>query len=142
MEISQANENDLDAIVKVNRLFHLDIPDFKWDTPEWVSEKIKGWNYYTIKEEGNVYGAMCLIPKLRSHLIETIAVDEDHQKEGIGTSLVEFAKDYAKQQGKINITVESFLDYNLAGFYESVGFKKISEGEYRGMQYCKFAMEV
>ena len=142
MEISQANENDLDAIVKVNRLFHLDIPDFKWDTPEWVSEKIKGWNYYTIKEEGNVYGAMCLIPKLRSHLIETIAVDEDHQKEGIGTSLVEFAKDYAKQQGKINITVESFLDYNLAGFYESVGFKKIGQGEYRDMPYYKFAMEV
>jgi hypothetical protein len=60
MEIMIANKFDLERIVELNKLFHLDFPRFIWDTEEYVSEEIKRGNYFILKNHGETVAAMCL----------------------------------------------------------------------------------
>lgn len=140
MQITKANINDLEAIVALNKLFHLDFPEFKWDTPEWVRKEIEDNNYYVARDK-SVVASLCLKMKDKEAHIETIAVQQGMQGNGLGRELIEFAKVQSKQEGKSKLSVESFCDYGLVKFYEKCGFTKSPKlGNYKGHPYYTFSI--
>jgi len=141
--VEPAREEDAAEIADLNTLFHLDIPDFKWDNESWVREQIEQGNYFVLKEDGTLTGAVNLQTQEDSLSIETIAVRKDLQGRGTGRKLIDFAKDQAQQKGKPKLTVESFTDYGLESFYQKVGFGKDDPylGDYQGKPYYRFIMD-
>lgn len=140
MEIVPASIGDLEDIVALNSLFHLDIPNFRWDTPKWIWEEILSGNYFVGVEGGDVIAATCLKDSEESISIETIAVDSANQRKGIGREIIRFVEIYAADRGKKTVRVGSFKEYGLQKFYESCGFKLDGTGEYEGHEYNSFSM--
>lgn len=141
MQIQKANKEDLEKIITLNKLFHLDILGFKWDKPEWIETELT--NYFIIKEDNQIYGAICLLLTEKECCVETIAVKENNQRSGIGRQLINFAKAYAKNKGKSKLKVESFCEYNADKFYENCGFVKEQEiGYYQSRPYHKFLINL
>src|SRR3972149_10636552 len=142
--VEPAREEDAAEIMNLNTLFHLDIPDFKWDNESWVREQIEQGNYFVLKEDGILTGAIDLQTREDSLSIETIAVRKELQGRGTGRKMIDFAKDQARQNGKPKLTVESFTDYGLESFYKKVGFGKDDPylGDYQGKPYYRFIMDV
>ena len=143
MTILEADQSHLEQIVSLNRLFHLDIPGFKWDTSEWIEQEIDDQNYFILKKNGLVSGAICLKLYEEGADIETIAVLKDKQKSGIGRKLIEFAKEYSLKKGKSELRVDTFCEYRLEEFYEKCGFTKSPEtGSYCGKPSYSFAINL
>lgn len=143
MYVVKADIKDLGIIIHLNRLFHLDFPWFKWDSPQWIREELENGNYYIIRDNGNLVAAMCLKMLENEGYIEAIAVQQKKQGSGFGRKLIEFAKSVSRKEGKSKLSVESFCDYKLEGFYEKCGFIKDHElGEYEGHPYYCFSMNL
>jgi len=142
MQIIPASIGDLEDIVQLNNLFHLEIHNFRWDTPKWIFEEITKGNYFIGIENGEVIAATCLLDSEEFISIETIAVNSSRQKEGIGRAIIRFAEIYAADRGKKEIRVDSFQEYNLQKFYEASGFKLGSTNEYEGHKYDCFSIKI
>jgi len=143
MKVIKANHNHIDDIVNLNKLFHIDLQEFRWDTSEWVAEEIQKDNYFIIKDDKRIYGAMCIELLEGKGCIEAVAVRGDQQKTGVGRQLIEFAKTYVKKRGGHKLIVESFGDYHVDAFYEKCGFTKEKEaGYYENKPYYKFFMNL
>lgn len=139
MEITNAKSENLQAILELNRQFHLDIANFKWDTPEWINQEIKIGNYIVLKEQENVLGAMCLESRDDGVHIETIAIKNELHRKGLGKRLIDYAVDRTKKEGQRKLMVESFLDYGLEGFYIKSGFLKSAIPRvYSGKKYNQY----
>lgn len=143
MKITKANKNDLGDIVTLNKLFHLDVPDFRWDTQKWVLEEIEQQNYFVLRENDNVVGAICIKFEGSIAYIETIAIKTDKHRSGLGKKLIQFAKEYSISKEKKELKVESFEDYGLKDFYKRVGFRLEKGREYfHGKPYMVFSMKL
>lgn len=143
MKIIKANKTDLESIVNLNKQFHLDFPWFKWDTIEWVEETIDNGDYYVMKDNDVVIGSICLKTLYNVCDVETIAVQKDKHKSGVGRELIEFAIEFAKKEGKNKLNVGSFCEYGTKGFYEKCGFITESKlSKYRRHPYYRFSMDI
>jgi len=138
--VQSARREDLEGIVELNRLFHLDMPDFIWDTPAYVAKHLD--EYHVLRDaSGRLAGAMCLLLEGDACVIETLAVRS--QGRGIGSALVDFARAYAREHCARELTVESFCELGVSGFYERCGFTKDTElGIYGEKPYDRFSMNV
>lgn len=139
MQIRRANIADMERILELNKLFHIDMPNFRWDTPEWIMKRIEDREYFTGFNISGVTSAMSLHADNLKAEIEAIAIRKELQKHGIGKELVAFAKGYARSLKLKSLEVSSFAEYNLDGFYISCGLKKIGEGTYEGHKYNIFS---
>jgi N-acetylglutamate synthase-like GNAT family acetyltransferase len=127
MLIKKATLNDLDNIVSLNKLFHIDMPNFYWDTKEWVQKEID--NFYVFKIDNQLIGAISLLIDNSEVYIETIAVDRKYQSKGYGKALIKFAKNFTKKNNLNILWVNSFESYNLKKFYLSCGFNMFDTDE-------------
>lgn len=142
-KIIKAKEENLDDIALLNKQFKLNIPDFYWDSEKWISSEIKKGNYYILVDNGEILGAINLRKYKKEHHISTIAVKKDMHRKNLGKKLIEFAKESTIKEKVHLLTVNSFVDYNLEGFYTKCGFYKESElGEYERHLYSKFFMRI
>lgn len=142
-QITIANKEDVNDILRLNSQFHLDIRDFEWDQPDWIKEKINKGHYFVLKQENQVLGAIDIENINKEELyIETIAIDPDHHGSGLGKKLISFAKNKAQEMGCKKITVESFQDYKLLDFYKKVGFQLDDPpiGYHNGQPFHRFIM--
>jgi N-acetylglutamate synthase-like GNAT family acetyltransferase len=121
--IELADIQDLGSIERINKQLRLDVPDFKWDQKEWISEEIKNSNFFVLRQDGLVCGAICLIPKEKHLTIETIAVDKEKQRIGFGRKLIEFAFKNARKGNMTKVGVGSFIYYGAKDFYLKCGFR-------------------
>ena len=143
MEITNAKSENLEEIVELNKQFHLNIANFKWDTHEWINSEIMMGNYFILREADKVLGAICLESKDDGVHIETIAVKNELHRKGLGKKLISYAVDRAKKEGQRKLMVESFLDYGLEGFYTKSGFlKSVLPRAYSGKKYNQYFMFV
>jgi GNAT superfamily N-acetyltransferase len=142
MEILRAIPNDADRIVELNRLFHIDIPNFKWDTPEWVLEETYKKSYFKGMEGDKLVSAMCLKTLKDRLCIEAIAVERLLHGKGIGKAMVNFAKNYAIEKDIRFLCVDSFQKYGLEKFYSSCGFRIVGTEIYEGHKYNQFSMQI
>jgi ribosomal protein S18 acetylase RimI-like enzyme len=143
MEITNATSQNLEDIVRLNKQFHLDIPNFKWDTPMWINEELQKGNYFILGEKEQVFGAICLESRDDGVHIETIAVRSELHRKGLGKKMICYAIDRTKKEGQRKLIVESFLDYGLEGFYLKSGFlKSVLPRVYSGKKYNQYFMFV
>ncbi len=141
MKIQQATQADLKNIVSLNKLFHLNIPGFRWDTEPWISDEIEQGNFHILKHQKSAYGAVCLHLATEAY-IETIAVDKEKQGQGHGKKLIDFCAEEAMKHGKHKLVVESFCEYKLEDFYTKCGFELESiKGNLNDHPYNVFSKE-
>lgn len=148
MQIVKATQADAKFIVALNRQFHLDIPNFRWDTETWITDQIDKGTLHLLKEGKSAYGAVCIqtaldnLPPTDAY-IETIATREDLHGKGYGRELINQAALIARDEGKQRLIVESFAKYGLKDFYTKCGFQLEPEQcNFYGYPYNIFTMEI
>ncbi len=142
-KITKARKEDAEEIALLNKQFHLNIPDFRWDSEKWISSEIEKGNYYILLENTQILGAMNLEKYKKEYVVSTIAIKEDQHGKNLGRKLIDFAKENAIKENIHLLTVDSFVDYNLEGFYTKCGFIKRKElGNYKGHPYFRFFMKL
>lgn len=114
---------DIDAIMVIERL-SFKIP---WSREAFVSELTinEFAKYIVAKIEGNIVGYAGVWKVLDEGHITNIAVHPDFRGNKIGTDMVEFLIDYAKEVGINKLTLEVRMSNLYAQkLYEKFGFEK------------------
>lgn len=142
-KITKARKEDAEEIALLNKQFHLDIPNFYWDSEKWISSEIEKGNFYILLENTQILGAIDIEKDKKEYSISTIAVKENMHDKNLGKKLIEFARKKAIKEKIYLLTVDSFVDYNLENFYTKCGFTKNNKlGNYKGHKYFKFFMKL
>jgi GNAT superfamily N-acetyltransferase len=140
MIIRKAELKDKKDILEIANLLYLDIPNFVWNTDEFVDRQIKNGEYFLAEEE-KIVGIISLRQRKNKIHIETLATTDDHQSGGIGTQLIRFAKEFAKEKGFGILRVYSFYEYKTVDFYLKQGFSLLRKpGIYNNHEYYRFEM--
>ncbi len=143
MEIVKASEKDIDVILALNQLLHVEASEFKGNMHDFVKQEVDKGNYFVVKDKGNVVAAACISPRDEGVYLETLSISEAYQKKGIGSELIEHAKKVTKDHGCDKLLVDTYRQYSADGFYTKCGFKKIpTMAKYKGKPYQKFLMKV
>jgi N-acetylglutamate synthase-like GNAT family acetyltransferase len=143
MKIIKAGPEHIEDILQLNSLLHLDIPNFHWDTKEYISAAIQ--NYYIMEEDKKILGAINIrLNKPEKYIaIETLTVSPDAQRKGVGRQLIEFTKEYAKSQNIHKLNVESFCEYDADDFYKKCGFTEDEDfGFFNCHPYYIYSMNI
>ncbi len=75
--------------------------------------------------------------------IETLAKAKDIQSSGVGKRLVEFAKQFARENNFKILRTTSFYEYRVKDFYIKNGFRLLPEpGEYSGHKFYRLEVEI
>ncbi len=122
MEIYKANPEDAQKISEIVQILYLDIPDFVWTSIEFIKKQIERGEYYIAGENGKAVGAMSLRERNGMLYIETLAVVKDIQSKGVGSKLVEFTKQFARENNFKILRTTSFYEYGVKDFYINQGF--------------------
>jgi GNAT superfamily N-acetyltransferase len=139
MEIVKASEQDIDVILSLNQLLHVEASEFKGNTYEFVKQEVADGNYFVVKDRGKVVAAACIAPRDEGVYLETLSVSETYQGKGIGSALIEHAKKVTKELGSDKLIVDTYRQYSADGFYAKCGFKQIpTMAEYKGKPYSRF----
>jgi GNAT superfamily N-acetyltransferase len=143
MEIVKASARDIDVILALNQLLHVEASEFKGNTYDFVEQEVANGNYYVVKDRGKVVAAACISPRDEGVYLETISVSEEYQKRGIGSELIEHAKKVTEDHGFDKLLVDTYRQYSADVFYTKCGFKKIpTMAKYKGKPYQKFLMKL
>lgn len=142
MEIRQANLKDIGNIKEIADSLYLDIPNFVWNTEDFIKKQVEKGEYYVFEDPtagGNrVLGIMSLRDRNGMMYIETLAVAKDIQSRGIGSKLVGFAKEFALKKGFNILRTTSFYEYGVKDFWLKQGFLLLDEpGEYSGHKFYR-----
>ncbi len=144
IRIRKAKLSDLYQINNIGHNVLLDIPGFVWGQPSWNEEKIKAGWYWVATENNLVVGVICL--EFRNDGIAVghmLSVAETHQRLGIGTKLLVFAKRLAKKKNMQQIQGCSFLEYDATDFYLKSGANKTSRQQsFQGHKYNCFYLDL
>ncbi len=141
--ITTAGLSDVNQIAVLNRQFHLDMPFFPWDTPEWIEQEIRAGHYYVIRDESGIAGALCLHTNSQSGVgeIEAMAICANLHGQGIGRQLVEHAVLLCRTLKLRALTVGSFCQYGVRPFYEKCGFSCAADlRQFQGHSYFAFSL--
>ena len=143
MGITQAQDEHVQDIVRLNNQIHVDTPLFQGSSLHWVKEQVKNGNYYVMQENKGVYGALCLLERDGQFHLETIAIEKNRQGKGLGKQFMDFAKTKAKANGFVSLYVDTYCEYNVDHFYEGCGFRKIPTfARFRGKPYHRFTADL
>lgn len=143
MLIRQAELKDRQEILNIVHGLYLDIPRFVWNTEDFVTKQIENKEYFVVEHEGVLAGVVSLRRRSSKVSIETLAVRKDLQFKGFGTKLIEFAKQFTKEQGFTILHAYSFKEYGIGDFYIKKGFKVMGDvGYYQNHTYDCFEMEL
>lgn len=143
LRILKAKEENLKDITILNRQFHIGLPNFYWDDESWIIKEIEKGNYFVLTENNVLIGALGIEKSEKEYSISTIAVKKDMHGKKLGKKLIDYAKGLAIKNNIPLLTVESFCEYKLEGFYTKCGFtleKKL--GKYKSHNYYKFYMKL
>lgn len=144
MSIRPAEIKDKKAILDIIGLLHLDIPNFIWSSEEFIAKQIERGEYFLVEEQSTVAGIISLRRRRNKMNIETLAVRKDFQGKGVGSKLIEFAKQFTKDNGFKILHAYSFIEYEAVDFYLKRGFKKLNTHGYyyNGHKYDCFEIRL
>ena len=146
MKVRRAENKDiekiLDLLIQVDMVHHNGRPDiFKGPVTKYDAEQlediIKDDNrpvFVCVDDNDLVLGhAFCMHQQIQDHklltdiktlYIDDICVDEAARGKGVGRMLYEYVKEYAKEKGFYNITLNVWeCNPTAIKFYESMGLK-------------------
>lgn len=143
MNIRKAVLGDTKVIKKIADLLYLDIPGFDWNKEDFIEGQIRKGEYYIAEEGEKAVGAMSLRERNGRLYIETLVVSKDIQSKGVGSMLVDFAKQFARENGFKILRTTSFYEYGVKDFYLKHGFRLLPEpGEYGGHKFYRFQFDL
>lgn len=149
MNIRQATLEDLKPIKETADLLYIEMPDFVWNTEEFIKDQIERGEYYValsseaLAKEEQIVGIVSLRERNRMLYIETLAVSKNTQSKGVGSKLVEFAKDFAGKNNFKTMRTTSFYEYGVKDYWLKQGFRLLDEpGEYAGHKFYRFETEL
>ena len=146
MIVRKACENDipgiLDLLVQVDMVHHAGRPDlFKGPATKYNAEELAGIIaddstpvFVCISGDGRVAGhAFCIhkqvkddsvLTDIRTLYVDDICVDENMRRQHIGEALFAHVKEYAREEGFYNITLNVWTcNPGAMKFYESLGMQ-------------------
>lgn len=143
MNIRKAKLEDIPAIAEIAKVLHLDIPDFVWTSDDYIKKQVGRGEYYVGEEKGNAVGVISLRERNGMLYIETLAVAKNIQSSGIGSKLVEFAKQFARENNFKIMRTTSFYEYGVKDFWKKQGFRILDEpGEYSGHKFYRLEFKL
>jgi GNAT superfamily N-acetyltransferase len=86
-------------------------------SPEWIREQIKQFSVFCIKEDRKLAGTILL----EGELARMLYVRNDRLRKGIGTKLMDFIENYARQENRTKIKV--YVTVSASEFYKRLGYK-------------------
>lgn len=142
MQIRKAILKDVEAIKQIADLLYIEMPDFVWNQEDFIKKQIERGEYYVL-EKDKVLGILSLREKQGMMYIETLAVAKDLQAKGIGSKLIEFAKDFGRKNNFKILRTTSFYEYGVKDFYIKNGFRLLPEsGKYSGHKFHRLEIDV
>jgi N-acetylglutamate synthase-like GNAT family acetyltransferase len=142
MNIKKAELKDKKNILEILNLLYIKMPNFVWDKEEFVEKQINNGEYYIAQENENVVGVISFRNRNNKMHIETLAVAKGHQSNGVGSKLINFAKEYTEKNNLKILCAYAFYQYNTADFYLKNGFILLKKyGKYEGNKYYCFEMK-
>lgn len=139
VNLRKAEIEDKKDILEIIDLLHLDIPEFIWGDGEFIEKQIQNGEYFLAEIAGSVAGIISFKKKEDKMYIETLAVAEKYRLQGVGTRLIEFAKNFTKKSGFDVLCACSFYEYDAEGFYLKQGFSLLKKsGKYNNHKYHRF----
>lgn len=143
MNIRHATLEDLKTIKETAGLLYIEMPDFVWNTEEFIKGQIERGEYYVAEDEGKVVGIVSLRERNGMMYIETLAVAKTVQSSGIGSKLVEFAKEFSRKNNFKIMRTTSFYEYGIKDYWVKQGFRLLDEpGEYSGHEFYRFELNL
>lgn len=143
MHIREATLKDQERIRELTNLLYLEVPEFVWNTDEFIEKQITRGEYFIAEKEGTLAGIISFRVREGVMYIETLAVVKEFRSNNIGTELIEFAKEYTKQKGLNALRACAFYEYGNEGFYRKQGFLLLEKsGNYKGRKFHRFEMSV
>lgn len=143
MIIRRASKTDIEAIIKllcqVLDIHNKGRPDiFKANSRKYNDNELKEIIFneakpiFVAEEDGEVFGyCFCVITEMKndnilkdikSLYIDDLCVDEKARGKGVGKSLYEYVREYAKKEGCYNITLNVWeCNASAKAFYEKMG---------------------
>lgn len=143
MEVRRAEEKDIntikDLLKQVNNVHHRGRPDlFKRDCRKYTDEELKvlikddSRPIFTADDGSKVLGyAFCIITEhkndsnltdIKTLYIDDLCVDENVRGKHVGKTIYEYVRNYAKNIGCYNITLNVWsCNETAAKFYENCG---------------------
>jgi aminoglycoside 6'-N-acetyltransferase I len=119
------------------------VPGFVWNQDDFVTKQITNKEYFVLEQDGAVVAIMSLKKRKNKVSIDTLAVKKEFQGKGLGSQLVEFAKQYAKDNGFKSLHAYSFAEYNAVNFYLKQSFEYFDRTrEYNGHRYDCFKINL
>lgn len=146
MKIRRAQEKDMEdldrLLFQVNMVHHKGRPDlFKAGQRKYTDDQLleiiqddKRPVFVAENEEGNVVGyAFCIFQQrlndniltdIKSLYIDDLCVDEACRGQHVGSALYEYVKEFAREQGCYNLTLNVWaLNEGARRFYEKCGLR-------------------
>ena|SRR3990170_2454715 len=143
MHLRKAVFEDKKDILKIADLLYFDISNFIWNTDEFVDRQINNGEYFVAEREEKIIGIVSFRPRKDKMYIETLAVTDGNQSEGVGTRIIEFAKNHTKERGFNALCCCSFFEYKKVDFYLLQGFSLLDKpGIYNNHKYYRFEMKL
>jgi len=143
MNLRKALLEDKEDISEIIGVLRIDIPDFVWDTDEFIARQIKKGEYFLAELGKEIVGIISFRQRDKKMYIETIAVKKNYQMEGVGARLIGFAKQFTKGKGLDFLCACSFYEYKTVDFYLNQGFNLLNgSGVYSQHKYYRFEMKI
>lgn len=125
MKIQKGIINDASALEQVFSVLYK--PELKWAEEKLRREIQTGEkDYYLALEDNETVGAFGIKLNGSSAKFGPLAVRKTYQQRGIGSKLLNFAEELAKQRGLSLIWCHSLERYNAANFYQNNGWEEIT----------------
>lgn len=121
MHIEPAQPADLGAILALECA--VDPDQNHYATPAYVQQALGQQKVYVAREDNKVIGFIDMATGISSIWVSSMAVDEGYRKNNIGRSLIEFAKEVARERNKPCLRL--FPLPEAEGFYRKCGFEKV-----------------
>jgi ribosomal protein S18 acetylase RimI-like enzyme len=119
--VSVATADDIGAIVQINTQLSP-----RYSHPYRIKSCIENGSVYVAKYGILTVGAMTIYMERNAVVIETLAVGQDYQRQGVGRQLAEKAKEIARNSGKEKVKVGSSRHLQGSwGFYDTLGFNRV-----------------
>ena len=143
MDIREAKIEDKKSILDIVSLLHIDMPGFVWDQDDFVTNQIQNKEYFVLEDNNNIVAIMSLSKRKNKVSIDTLAVIKEYQNRGLGSKLIEFAKQFSLDNGYNTLHAYSFAEYNAVNFYLNKSFEYFNRmGEYNGHRYDCFKINL
>ena len=121
MEIQKGTITDAPTLEQLFSILYK--PELKWSR-EIILEEIQTGekDYYLALDDNETVGAFGIKFNDSSAKFGPLAIRDKNRKKGVGSKLLRFAEELAREKGLSRIWCYSFEKYNVANFYQNNGW--------------------